>query len=73
MSIRCVHSIHSECDIFVQKTGGGDVRLRLREKDPELVSPTDFELEGDPAHIAEALSFIVGVLTNLDALDKEPS
>jgi hypothetical protein len=72
MSTRCVHVIHSECDIFVQKTGG-EIRVRLREKDPELLNPTDFEIEGDPEHIAQALGFVVGCLTNLDALDKEPS
>jgi len=72
MSDRCVHVIHSECDIFVQKIGG-DVRIRLTEKNPELLNPTDFEIEGDPEHIAQALGFIVGVLTNLDAFDKEPS
>ena len=72
MTTRCVHVIHSECDIFVQKTGG-EVRVRLCEKDPELLNPTDFEIEGDPEHIAQALGFVVGVLTNLEEMDKEPS
>lgn len=72
MSTRCVHIIHSECDIYIQKTGS-DIRVRITEKNPELLNPTDFEIEGDPEHIAHALGFVVGILTNMDALDKEPS
>lgn len=72
MSDRCVHVIHSDCDIFLQKTGK-EIRIRIREKDPELLNPTDFEVEGDPEHIATAFGFVVGILTNLEALDKEPS
>lgn len=72
MSDRCVHVIHSECDIFIQKTGK-DIRVRITEKNPELLNPTDFEIEGDPENIAQALGFVVGCLNNMDAFDKEPS
>jgi hypothetical protein len=43
------------------------------ETDPELVNPTDFEIEGDPAHIAEALSAICAVINNIDKFLQEPS
>ncbi len=72
MTSRIVHVIHSECDVFVQKMGG-EVRVRLTEKDPELLHPTDFEIEGDPKHIAETFGFVIGVLTNLEEMDKEPN
>lgn len=72
MSDRSIHAIHSECDVYVSKTAG-EIRLRFREKNPELVNPTDFEIEGDAEHIAEALATAASILYNVDELDKEPS
>ena len=66
MSIRVVHQIHSACDIYVEQLGKGHVRVRIIEKDPELLNPTDFEIEGVPDHIADALSNILFVLVNAE-------
>ena len=43
---RFVHHIHSDCDLEISKTGPS-VRFRIREKDPDLILPTDIEFEGD--------------------------
>lgn len=68
MSNRIVHLIHSECDIYVQRISADTVRVRVTEKDPELPNPTDFEIEGHPLHISEALAAIASVLVNLEEL-----
>jgi hypothetical protein len=73
MSQRTTHIITSECEIFVQRITKDCVRCRVVETDPELVNPTDFEIEGDPAHIAEALSAICAVINNIDKFLQEPS
>ena len=74
MSQRVTHIITSECDIYVQRVTKDCVRVRIAEKDPEIVNPTDFEIEGDPAHIAEALASICAVIAHLDeVLQQEPS
>lgn len=49
------------------------VRVRIAEKDPNLPDPTDFEIEGDPAHIAEALASVASVLVNIEQILQEPS
>jgi len=73
MSQRTTHIVTSECDIFVQRVTKDCVRVRIVEKDPELLNPTDFEIEGSPAHIGEALSAICAVLTHIDQFLQEPS
>jgi hypothetical protein len=73
MSQRTTHIITSECEIFVQRITKDCVRCRVVETDPELVNPTDFEIEGDPAHIGEALSAICAVINNLEQFLQEPS
>jgi hypothetical protein len=73
MSQRTTHIVTSECDIYVQRITSDCVRCRIVEKDPELLNPTDFEIEGSPAHIGEALAAIVVVLNNIETLLQEPS
>ncbi len=73
MSQRTTHIITSECEIFVQRITKDCVRVRVVEKDPELLNPTDFEIEGSPAHIGEALAAICAVLTHIDQFLQEPS
>ena len=64
MSNRIIHIIHSSCDVYVESLGGEHVRIRISEKNPELLNPTDFEIEGNPDHIAGALSDALFVLVN---------
>jgi hypothetical protein len=71
MSYRVIHSISGECDVFISKTEGNHVRVRITESDPEHPSPTDFEIEGTPSFILEAMGTIVDVLTNIEALNGE--
>jgi hypothetical protein len=73
LSERITHIIHAECDIYVQKVTKDCVRVRIVEKDPEIVNPTDFEIEGDPVHIGEALASICAVIAHLDSILQEPS
>jgi hypothetical protein len=73
MSQRVTHIITSECDIYVQRITKDCVRVRIAEKDPEIVNPTDFEIEGDPVHIGEALASICAVIAHLDQILTEPS
>jgi hypothetical protein len=74
MSSRTIHLIHSECDVYVQKIGHDIVRVRIAEKDPEIVHPTDFEIEGSAFHISEALAAVSAVLVHIDELfQKEPN
>jgi len=73
MSQRTTHIITSECEIFVQRITKDCVRCRIVEIDPEIVNPTDFEIEGDPAHIGEALAAIIAVITNIEQILQEPS
>jgi hypothetical protein len=70
---RITHVITSDCDIFVTKVTRDCVRIRIAEKDPHLSNPTDFEIEGNPVHIAEALASCASVLVNLDQILQEPS
>jgi hypothetical protein len=69
MALRVVLSIQNECDIHVQRVNRDTVRVRITEKNTEI--PTDFEIEGDPLFIADALSATATVLANLDSLLKE--
>jgi hypothetical protein len=68
---RITHSITSECEIRVVKLTPDSARVRFIEKD--VPDPTDFEIEGSPAHIAEALLTAASVLINLDTILQEPS
>jgi hypothetical protein len=73
LSSRVTHIITSECDIYVQRITKDSVRVRITEKDPEIVHPTDFEIEGNPQHIGEALASICAVIVHLDQTLQEPS
>jgi len=73
MSQRTTHIISVECDVYVQRITKDCVRVRITEKDPEIVNPTDFEIEGNPQHIGEALASICAVIVNLDQILQEPS
>lgn len=73
MALRVIHLIHSECEIHVQNIALDCVRVRLTEKDPSLSYPTDFEIEGSPEHICEALASVVAVLSHMDSALQEPS
>lgn len=70
---RITHIITSECDIYVTRVSKDCVRVRVAEKDPNLPDPTDFEIEGNPVHIAEALASIATVLVNIEQVLQEPS
>jgi hypothetical protein len=73
MSDRVTHIIHAECDIYVQRVTKDSVRVRIVEKDPEIINPTDFEIEGDPIHIGEALASVCAVISHLETILQEPS
>lgn len=70
---RVCHIITSECEIYVERVTKESVRVRIAEKDPALPDPTDFEIEGNPEHICEALMAIATVLTHIDNCLQEPS
>jgi hypothetical protein len=70
---RITHIITSECEIYVTRVTKDCVRVRIAEKDPNLPDPTDFEIEGNPAHIAEALASVASVLVNIEQILQEPS
>jgi hypothetical protein len=70
---RITHIIASACDVYVTRLTKDSVRVRILEKDPSLPDPTDFEIEGNPVHISEALASIAAVLVNLDQVLQEPS
>jgi hypothetical protein len=57
----------------VELRGAISVRVRLAEKDPDLPDPTDFEIEGNPVHIAEALASTATVSVNLEQVLQELS
>lgn len=69
---RVTHIIDSECEVRVTRLSQGSVRIRIVE-DQNLPDPTDFEIEGHPARIAEVLGAVVSVLTNIDEILQEPS
>jgi len=70
---RITHLITSACEIYVTRLTRETVRVRIVEKDLNLPEPTDFEIEGNPAHIAEALASCAAVLMNIDKVLGEPS
>lgn len=70
---RITHIIGSECEIRVVKLSHDSVRVRIVERDSSLPGPTDFEIEGNPVYVAEALATAASVLVNLDQILKEPS
>lgn len=73
MSTRSIHVIHSKCDVYVDYLEGDVIRVRITEENPELLNPTDFEIEGDCDFLAEAFTDILAVLLSRKELDKEPS
>jgi len=70
---RITHIITSDCEIYVTKVTSNCVRVRIAEKDPNLPDPTDFEIEGNPVHIAEAFASLASVLVNIEQILQEPS
>jgi hypothetical protein len=70
---RITHIITSECEIRVVRLSRDSVRICIEEKDPRTPDPTHFEIEGNPACIAEALATAAAVLINLDQILQEPS
>jgi len=70
---RITHLITSACEIYVTRLTKDSVRVRIIEKDPSLPEPTDFEIEGNPVHIAEALASVAAVLANIDKVLGTPS
>lgn len=62
---RSIHVITSECEVYVSNEGGM-VRIRITEKHPDLINPTSFEIEGDPHHIAEALTTAASVCLHIE-------
>jgi len=74
MSSRMTFQIRSECDVSVDHSEKGHVRIRIVEKDPNLADPTDLELEGMPEHILDAAATLAAVLSRLDEFSRqEPS
>ena len=69
---RITHIITSSCSIYVTRVTKDSVRVRVAE-DQNLPDPTDFEIEGNPVHIAEAFASLAAVLVNLDKVLQEPS
>ena len=70
---RVIHSITSECEVYVSYEGP-QVRIRITEKSPDLINPTDFEIEGDPDHIGEALATAAVVIQKMKTeMNKEPN
>lgn len=68
MADRVVHHIISACDIEVSKSGE-NVRIRFREKDPDLIVPTDFELEGDAKAIYGLFKEAIEILQHINSLE----
>lgn len=66
---RVVHHILSDCDIEISKSGD-NVRIRLREKDPDLIQPTDFEIEGDIVAIYTAFGEATQILESIVQLQE---
>lgn len=71
MASRITHLISSECDVTVEQLGKGHVRIRITERDRDIANPTDFEIEGNPFYIAEALVTIGAVLARMDDLTQQ--
>lgn len=68
MSDRTIHIIHHKCDILIEAIDRDYIRIRITESNPELLNPTDLEIEGDPIHIFEAFSSAALVLANIDEI-----
>lgn len=67
---RIVHVITAECDVYVSFEGDM-ARIKITEKNPDLIQPTSFEIEGDPKHIAEALATAAACLSNIEDLSRK--
>jgi len=73
MSDRVAHLITSECEVSIS-FDGGVARVRIAEKNPDLINTCQFEIEGDPKHIAEALATTAAVLVEIESQSrKEPN
>ncbi len=70
MSQRTIIEIHHKCDIVIETLGQNHVRVRITETNPELLFPTDFEIEGDPIHIWDAFTSAALVLANIDEISR---
>jgi len=70
---RIVHSITSECGVYVSFEGP-QVRLRFTETGADLINPTDFEIEGSPECIGEALATAAVIIQKMkNEIAKEPN
>lgn len=70
MSQRTILEIHHKCEIIIETIGPDNVRVRITETNPELLNPTDFEIEGSPAHIWEAFTSAAIVLANIEEISR---
>jgi len=70
MSQRLVLEIHHKCDVIVEAIGQSHVRIRVTETNPELLNPTDFEIEGDPQHIWDVFTSAALVLANFEEISR---
>jgi hypothetical protein len=70
--MRVVHQISSNCNISIEQLGQDHVRIRITEQNSESPSPADFEIEGYPDSILDALTSVALILTNLDSLSRNP-
>ena len=68
MSQRLVLEIHHKCEVIIEAIGRNHVRVRITESNPELLNPTDFEIEGDPAHIWDVFTTAALFLANLEEI-----
>ena len=70
MSQRLVLEVHHKCDVVVETLGREHVRVRITETNPELLNPTDFEIEGDPVHIWDIFTSAALVLANFEEISR---
>jgi hypothetical protein len=68
MSQRLVLEIHHKCDVIIEALGHNHVRVRITETNPELLNPTDFEIEGDPQYIWDVFTTAALFLANLEEI-----
>jgi hypothetical protein len=50
---------------------GANVRLRIREKDPDLVVPTDIEFEGEGAELYALFKSMADTLEYFQSLEEK--
>lgn len=71
MALRIVHTIHGECDIFLQKTSD-NVRIRISDNpNSSSPDPADFELEGSIKDVRELVATLKDVMSHIDSMSEE--